>query len=67
MIPGMYIHRYPIITDLFTVFQLLSLLNPPMSTVARSPNPLLARYLNQLATHPLRTKAITAGTFRSSS
>ncbi|EJD04055.1 uncharacterized protein FOMMEDRAFT_19367 [Fomitiporia mediterranea MF3/22] len=33
-----------------------------MSTVAKKgPNPLLAAYVAQLATHPLRTKAITAG------
>ncbi|KAK7059091.1 hypothetical protein VNI00_001715 [Paramarasmius palmivorus] len=33
-----------------------------MSTqaVSKGPHPLLAKYLNQLATHPLRTKAITA-------
>lgn len=34
-----------------------------MSTVhaAKGTHPLLLRYLNQLAAHPLRTKAITTG------
>ncbi|KAJ7092587.1 hypothetical protein C8R44DRAFT_816069 [Mycena epipterygia] len=31
-------------------------------SLAQKPHPLLTRYLQQLATHPLRTKAITTGT-----
>lgn len=34
---------------------------PTMSTVVKPSNTLLARYLAQLATHPLRTKATTTG------
>ncbi|KAJ6621601.1 hypothetical protein B0H10DRAFT_2016599 [Mycena sp. CBHHK59/15] len=33
-----------------------------MSLEASKPHPLLAKYLTQLAAHPLRTKAITTGT-----
>ena len=32
-----------------------------MSSVKNAPHPLLVKYLDQLSTHPLRTKACTTG------